>query len=247
MDAQDDVYGLRGEGLILDAIAAVVFEPVGCLAEFRAEEFNIAARELFASTEDIAATGSQAYWRLIGLIDQAGSAVAVSSLARLDELELAAVERAELYEDVRPSLEKLRSTGVSAYLVSSLSRRAVRRFMERFSLVDLFARAVTREEAQGVAAQPLRHALELASLDPQRIVYLVDTAEALNMAKQIGTNALLMINDYDEGRALAERNPAGGIVSLAELADVLQLIDQRSGLRSSARMPLKPFELFEPG
>ena len=56
-----------------------------------------------------------------------------------------------------------------------------------------------------------------------------------------------MINDYDEGRALAERSPAGGIVSLAELADALQLIEQRSGLRSSARMPHKPFELFEPG
>ena len=67
------------------------------------------------------------------------------------------------------------------------------------------------------------------------------------MTKPLGVNALLMINDYDEGRALAERSPAGGVVSLAELSDALQLIEQRSGLRSAARMPLKPFELFEPG
>jgi beta-phosphoglucomutase-like phosphatase (HAD superfamily) len=231
----------------LDAIAAVMFEPVGCLAEFRTEEFNLAARELFGSAGDIAGGGSQVYWRLIGLIDQARGGLAAPGLARLEALELAAVESAELYEDVRPSLEKLRSTGVGAYLVSSLSRRAVGRFIERFALADLFAGSVAREDAQGVAAGPLRHALALASIDPQRIIYLVDTAEALAMTKQLGANALLMINDYDEGRALAERGPAGGVVSLAELADALQLIDQRSGLRGSTRMPLKPFELFEPG
>ena len=145
----------------MDAITAVMFEPVGCLAEFRAEEFNAAARELFASTHDCAATASQAYWRLIGLIDQAGG-VPASSRARLEELELAAVESAELYEDVRPSLEKLKATGVSAYLVSSLSRRAVARFIERLSPADLFVGSVTREEAQGVAARPLRHALDLS-------------------------------------------------------------------------------------
>lgn len=231
----------------MDTIAAVMFEPVGCLAEFRAEEFDVAARELFAATEDMSTTGSQAYWRLLGRIDQGGDAVAAQNLARLEELELAAVEQAELYEDVGPSLDKLRTTGVSAYLVSSLSRRAVARFIERFSLADLFVGTVAREEAQGVMARPLRHAIAQAALDPGRIIYLVDTAAALDMTKQLGLNALLMINDYDEGRALAERSPAGGVVSLAELADALQLIEQRSGLRSSARMPQKPFELFEPG
>jgi len=224
-----------------------MFEPVGCLAEFRVDEFNVAARELFASTADTAATGSQAYWRLLGLIDQGYAAIPAPSLARLEELELAAVENAELYEDVGPSLEKLRSSGVSAYLVSSLSRRAVARFIERFSLAALFAGTVAREEAQGVMARPLRHAIDQAALDPRRFIYLVDTAAALDMAKQLGLHALLMINDYDEGRALAERSPAGGVVSLAELADALLLIEQRSGLRSAARMPLKPFELFEPG
>jgi hypothetical protein len=55
-----------------------------------------------------------------------------------------------------------------------------------------------------------------------------------------------MINEYDEGRALAERNPAGGIVSLAELPDALRLIEQRSGIRAPSRPPLAPFELFDP-
>jgi hypothetical protein len=49
-----------------------------------------------------------------------------------------------------------------------------------------------------------------------------------------------MINDYDEGRALAERSPAGVVVSLAELADPLVVIERRAGLRGAERMPLKP-------
>ena len=75
---------------------------------------------------------------------------------------------------------------------------------------------------------------------------LVDTADALDLTKSLGLNAVLMINDYDEGRTLAEHHPAGGVVSLAELADVLLLIEQRAGLRESKPMPHKPFELFEP-
>ena len=47
----------------MDCIKAVLFEPVGCLAEFRAEEFNSAAAELFGASHDPGPTGSQAYWR----------------------------------------------------------------------------------------------------------------------------------------------------------------------------------------
>ena len=231
----------------MDKIAAILLEPVGCLAEFRPEEFDTAAREVFGASGDGAATGSGAYWRLLGLFGEAGAAIPAAKLARLEALDLAAVERAELYEDVAPALAKLRSAGASSYLVSSLSRRALARFIERFALAELIAGAVAREEAQGVMAAPLRHALAQASLDPRRTIYLVDTAEALVMAKALDVNALLMINDYDDGRALAERSPAGGVVSLAELADALLLIEQRAGLRSAGPLPRTPFELFEPG
>ena len=63
------------------------------------------------------------------------------------------------------------------------------------------------------------------------------SAEALAMTKELSVNALLMINDYDEGRALAERSPAGVVVSLAELADPLVVIEHRAGLRGAKRMP----------
>jgi beta-phosphoglucomutase-like phosphatase (HAD superfamily) len=228
----------------MEAIKAVLLEPVGCLAEFAPDAFNRAAVDLFGASPDAQASGSRAYWRLLGLMDE--RPLSTASLARLEELELAAVEHADLYEDARPSLAELKSLGVATILVSSLSRAAVTRFIERHALADLLAGAVTRDEAGGVMGKVLRALIEKAQLVPAQVMALADTAEGLAAAKQLGLNAMLMINDYDEGRALAERNPAGGIVSLAELADALRLIEQRCGIRPSARAPLAPFELFDP-
>src|SRR5580704_9591339 len=99
----------------MDSIKAVLFEPVGCLAEFQPDEFERAAAELFGASQEPAATGSQAYWRLLGLMGE--RAIPAESLARLEALELYAVEHAELYEDVRASLEELKSLGVATILV----------------------------------------------------------------------------------------------------------------------------------
>ena len=227
----------------MDSIKAVLIEPVGCLAEFAPEEFRAAAED-FAMTAEAVTTGSRAYWRLIRHIEK--QAVSAQMLSRLEAFELRAVEQAELYEDVHASLAALRPLGVSAILASSLSRAAVMRFVERHALSDLLAGVITRDEAGGVGARVLRCAIERAALDPKRVIALADTAEALDLIKQQGLNAMLMINDYDEGRALAERHPAGGIVSLAELPDALRLIEQRTGLRTTARAPRAPFELFDP-
>jgi FMN phosphatase YigB (HAD superfamily) len=244
MDAQDHVRRLYGEGLIVDVIKAILFEPVGCLAEFRPDEFNSAAMDLFGASQDPQASGSQAYWRLLGLMEQ--RAVSSASLLRLQELELQSVEHADLYEDVRHSLEELKALDVATILTSSLSRPAIARFIERHALADLLAGAISRDEAGGVRTKVLRYAIDQSGLDPSRVMTLADTADGLEIAKRLGLNAMLMINDYDEGRALAERNPAGGIVSLAELADALRLIEQRAGIRAPSRPPLAPFELFDP-
>jgi beta-phosphoglucomutase-like phosphatase (HAD superfamily) len=247
MDAQDHVRRLRDEDLIVEVIKAVLFEPVGCLAEFQPDEFNSAAADLFGASPDPTATGSQAYWRLLGLMEQQPNAISIEGSVRLLELELRAIVQAELYEDVRSSLEELKALGVATYLTSSLSQTAVAHFLERHALADLFVGRITRAEASGGMAAPLRAAVAQAGLEPARVMALADTAPALDLIKRLGLNAMLMINDYDEGRALAERNPAGAIVSLAELGDALRLIEQRSGMRSSSRPPLAPYELFEPG
>jgi phosphoglycolate phosphatase-like HAD superfamily hydrolase len=246
MDAQDHVRRLRGEDLIVDTIKAVLFEPVGCLAEFSPEDFNSAAADLFGVSPDPAATGSQAYWRLLGLMQQHWDAITIEGSVRLHEADIRAVVRTALYEDVRACLEELKTLGVAAYVASSLSRLAVVDFLERHGLADLVVGRMTRADADGVMEKVLRGALDQLGLDPAHVMALVDTAEGLDMTKRLGLNAMVLFNDYDEGRALAERNPAGGIVSLAELPDALRLIEQRAGIRAPARPPLTPFELFDP-
>jgi beta-phosphoglucomutase-like phosphatase (HAD superfamily) len=246
MDAQDHVRRLHREGLTVDIIKAVLFEPVGCLAEFRADDFNRAATDLLGPGEDAPATGSLAYWRLIGLLAPRYDSLSSSDRSRLEALELQAVEHADLYPDVGACLDELGQLGIATFLVSSLSRAALDRFNQRFSLSGRFAGCVAREEAKGVMANPLRHAVTQAGLGPAQTMVLVDTAEALDLAKSLGANAVLMINDYDEGRALAERGPSGGIVSLAELPDALRLIEQRAGISAQSRAPRQPFDLFEP-
>jgi phosphoglycolate phosphatase-like HAD superfamily hydrolase len=246
MDAQDHVRGLRGEGLTVDKIKAILFDPVACLAEFRPDEFNRAALELDPNADGSAATGSRAYWQLVGIVGRRGDALTAADRARLEALEREAVEAADLYPDVPACLDELRELGVATYLVSSLSRQALQRFLQRFSLVQSFAGVVAREDAGGVAAMPVRHALAQGELEAGRTMLLVDTAEMLDLAKALGLKAVLMINDYDEGRMLAERSPDGGIVSLAELPDALRLIEQRSGLAAQSRAPRQPYDLFDP-
>jgi len=227
----------------VDSIKAVLIEPVGCLAEFAAEEFRAAAEGL-GTTIEPAASGSQAYWRLIRHIEK--QPVSPQMLSCLEAFELRAVEQAELYEDVAASLAALRPLGVDVILASSLAQAAVMRFVERHALSDLLAGVVTRDEAGGVGAHVLGCAIARTARDPSQVMALADTAEALELIKRQGLNAMLMINDYDEGRALAEHHPSGGIVSLAELPDALRLIEQRSGLRATTRAPRAPFELFDP-
>jgi len=230
----------------VDTIKAVLFEPVGCLAEFRADEFNKASAELLAAAPDPSASGSQAYWRLLSLLAPRYGALSKAESERLQGFELEACEHADLYPDVGACLEELKQIGVAAYIVSSMSRAAVARFIEQFSLADMLTGVIAREDAQGVADAPLRRAIAETKLDPARLMVLVETAEAIAVANSLRLNAMLMINDYDEGRLLAERSPAGGLVSLAELPDALRLIEQRAGLATQARLPQQPFELFDP-
>ena len=71
---------------------------------------------------------------------------------------------------------------------------------------------------------PLQRAIAVASLDPERVMYLTDTAEGLKAAKSAGAQSILMMNDPDESRRLAMHEPSGGIVSLHELPDFIRLV-----------------------
>lgn len=207
-------------------IKAVLVEPVGCLAEFPAEEFNEIATTLFDVPDAVGASGSDAYWRLLDLIQQSGDTLTAAKARAMEALEVQAVDRAQLYEDVAPALAELRAMHVTLMIASSLSAVAVARFLERFSLGEYFPAAAvwTRGTARGVKAAPLAAAIASASLDPAHVMALGDTSAALQTAKEVGANAILMINDYEEGRRLAMQAPTGAVVSLHELPDAIRLV-----------------------
>jgi phosphoglycolate phosphatase-like HAD superfamily hydrolase len=144
--------------------------------------------------------------------------------AIVDDYEIQAAGRARGYEDVIPALSELNDLGIRLILASSLSAIAVTRFLERFSLDAAFADVWSRDTAGGVKCAPLINARRTRSLTPDRLMFIIDTAQGLQVAKQVGVNAILMMNDPDEAMKLTAHDPAGGIVSLHELPDFVRLV-----------------------
>ena len=208
----------------MQIIDAILFEPVGCLAEFAAEEFEEIAAQVFGRTIVPGASGSQAYWDLLELIDRTDRSLSAEELATIEDCEVRAVTRARAYEDVVPALAELNDLGISSLIASSLSAVAVDRFLETFVLRDIFGGIATRDTAGGVKAAPLMKLLNAHAFAPDRVLFLTDTAEGLQTAKQVGVNAILMMNDPDEAMKLTAFEPAGGIVSLHELPDFVRLV-----------------------
>src|SRR5258707_887611 len=91
----------------MESIKAVLLEPAGCLADVAPDAFNSAAAELFGASPDAAATGSQAYWHLLGLMEARPARGA--SLARLQGLELAAPTAARTLRAVRYDVKRGRN------------------------------------------------------------------------------------------------------------------------------------------
>lgn len=205
-------------------IKAVLIEPVGCLAEFPAEEFTEIAGSLFESgTAPAGESGSEAYWQLLDLMEQSGGLMA-SNAAIAEELELQAIDRVQLYEDVAPSFAALKAMDITLLIASSLSETAVNRFLEKFSLASYFSGVWTRDNGGGVKGAPLLKALENVAVPPDHVIYLVDSAEGIELASRVGVNSMLMFNDYDEAKRLATLGPTGAIVSLHELPDAIRLV-----------------------
>ena len=209
-------------------VKAVLVEPVGCLAEFPAEEFNEIAGSLFQSWAPGSDSGSEAYWQLLDLMEQTGVGLDASNAAVAEELELQAIDRVQLYDDVAPALAALTAMDITLILASSLSATAVNRFLEKFSLRPYFSSVWTRDNAGGVKAAPLLKAIESAGAPREQVIYLVDTADSIELANRVGVNSMLMINDYDDGKRLAMLGPTAGIVSLHELPDAIRLAASRS-------------------
>lgn len=204
-------------------IHAVLLEPVGCLAEFPAREFDEIAARLFHQNV-VHSSGSEAFWHVLDLLESSGQSVDPSQQKLAEELEVQAVDQVEIYEDVVPALSELRDMKIQLFLASSLSSAAVSRFLDRFPIGKFFPAIWDRSSAGGVKAVPLAKAMQTVSLQPKHVIVLVDTIEGLEVARKLGANSILMINDYEQGRRLALYAPSGGIVSLKELPDAIRLV-----------------------
>src|SRR5262245_55774288 len=120
-------------------IEGVLFEPVGCLAEFGTKEFNEISTSLFGQKKKAASrSGSEAYWQLLNLMQNSGKSLNESDKKKAEALEIEAVESAHVYEDVAPALSQLKAMGVKLLIASSLSEAATNRFLEKSGLKEFF-------------------------------------------------------------------------------------------------------------
>jgi beta-phosphoglucomutase-like phosphatase (HAD superfamily) len=226
----------------MELIEAILLEPVGCLAEFPAAPFHEIAARFFdprrrARRQPPSQSGSRSYWHLLNLIEAAGPLEIEANRAAIETLEIQAAAAAAVYEDVIPALSELRAMGIKLLFASSLSSSAVGHFLDG-PLRECFSSVWDRDNSSGIKAAPLSRALAAAFVPPARAMFFADTAEALKLAKNLGINAILMMNDPDEARRLALHNPtggpAGGIVSLHELPDFLRLLLARNASAPNA-------------
>jgi phosphoglycolate phosphatase-like HAD superfamily hydrolase len=203
----------------METIKGVLFEPVGCLAEFPPEPFHEIAVRLYDKRGKPSRSASRSYWHLLNL---GGDTI--------EALEVQAVEGAAIYDDVLPALAELKEMGVSLVIASSLSHAAITRFLTKCP--HDFDGVWSRDNAEGIKAAPLVRALEGALLRPEHTMFLTDTAEGLKVAESVRVNSVLMMNDPDESRRLAMLKPGGGIVSLHELPDFIRLVRAQQAIKS---------------
>jgi beta-phosphoglucomutase-like phosphatase (HAD superfamily) len=199
-------------------IDGILVEPVGCLAEFPPGPFHEIAVRLFGRKGKASQSGSRSYWHLLKLMCESSSSPVAEAL------EIEAVNAASMYEDTVPALRELKAMGVHLSIASSLSGAAITRFLEKHSLGEFFAGIWNRDNAGGIQAVPLVRALRSAALQPENAIFLTDTVEGIKAARTAGVYPILMMNDPDEARRLATHNPAGGVVSLHEIPDLVRLI-----------------------
>ena len=131
----------------MQIIEGVLFEPVGCLAEFPAEPFHEIAARLFGRRKKPSTSGSRSYWHLLNLMQAANRTLDASEKNMVEGFEVQAVDAASAYDDVVPALSELKAMGIRLCIASSLSSTAIARFLERYSLHEFYSAVWSRDNA----------------------------------------------------------------------------------------------------
>jgi phosphoglycolate phosphatase-like HAD superfamily hydrolase len=108
----------------MEIVKAILFEPVGCLAEFAPEEFLETSLKVFHRSALQGKTGSDAYWHLLNAMAADSTPAAASNRETVEDDESRLASRARPYDDVIPSLSELKALGIELILASSLSTNA---------------------------------------------------------------------------------------------------------------------------
>src|SRR5437667_11622784 len=104
----------------MQTIHGILFEPVGCLAEFSPEPFNEMAILVSGRESKASRSASRTYWHLLNLMETTGMRLSESEIAQMEDLELQAVETASVYEDVVPAVAELGALRVNMVRASPL-------------------------------------------------------------------------------------------------------------------------------
>jgi beta-phosphoglucomutase-like phosphatase (HAD superfamily) len=164
---------------------------------------------------------------LLDLIASCNRPLLAEERATIEAGEVEAVDAALVYDDAPPALNEFAGLGVRLIVASSLSENALSRFLDRTGWRALFHDCWSRDAAGGVGSAVLSRAVTGGSLTADRVLFLADTEPGLRAAALAGVRPILMMNDPDEAMRLTAHNPAGGIVSLHELPDLVRLVAAR--------------------
>ena len=128
------------------------------------------------------------------------------------------------YDDARPALTELKALGLTLIAASLLPQNELTRFLDSSGLRGFFDGVSTVEATRGDRGAMLRNALDAAQIAPDHALFITDSADGLAAARAAGVHGILMMNDPDEAMKLTAHNPAGGIVSLLELPDLVRFV-----------------------
>ena len=132
----------------MQPIEAILFEPVGCLAEFSPEPFLETAAQITGRRKQSSKSGSRAYWHLLNVMEETGKTGECSCPF-------------SVYDDVLPALVELKAIGMKLFITSSLPQAAIAQFLEQCP--HEFDGVWSRDNAGGIKTAPIRCALLHAS------------------------------------------------------------------------------------
>src|SRR5207249_2967996 len=101
----------------------ILFEPVGCLAEFSPEPFNEMAALVSGRRSKASRSASRTYWYLLNLLETTGMRLSESDVSRIEGLE---PEHAMFLTDTGDGLQVANNLGLNSILMMNDPDEAMR-------------------------------------------------------------------------------------------------------------------------